>query len=61
MEEQEIEKSFRKKKKFVYLDKYETYKTHTDDRIRLIQKSINMNYILIGLLAIGLLTIILAK
>ena len=55
MEEPEItgEKSFKKKKKFVYLDKYEAYKESTDDKIRLMQKSINICYVVIGILTIA--------
>lgn len=53
------EKSFKKKKKFVYLDKFETYKEDTDEKIRLMQRSINICYISIGvlLLIIGAIAI----
>jgi len=47
------EKSFKKKKKFVYLDKFETYKEVTDEKIRLMQKSINISYVITGILVIA--------
>lgn len=40
----------KKKKKFVYLEKYESYKESTDERIRLMQKSINIGYAIMGIL-----------
>jgi len=61
MEEPETEiKSFKKKKKFVYLDKYEAYKETTDDKIKLMQKSINICYAVIGGLAIAVALLALA-
>jgi hypothetical protein len=53
--------SDKKKKKFVYLDKYETYKEHTDDVIKAMQQSINIGYVGMGVLAIWLLLITLTK
>jgi len=51
----------KKKKKFVYLDKYETYKDQTDEKIRLMEKSINLCYILIGGLIAAIIAIALIK
>jgi hypothetical protein len=45
------EKSFKKKKKFVYLDKFETYKEVTDEKIRLMQRSINICYLALAVQA----------
>lgn len=56
-ENKEEEKSFKKKKKFVYLDKYETYKELTDDQITALQRSVNFCYVGMGIIAFWLLFI----
>lgn len=64
MEEPEIkqeEKSFKKKKKFVYLDKYETYKEITDEKIRQMSVSINIVYAILGVVVTALITLALVK
>ena len=50
----------KKKKKFVYLEKYELFKEETDEKIQSIQKSINISYIVIAALVLAV-TIALLK
>ncbi len=50
----------KKKKKFVYLEKYDLYKEETDEKIQLMQKSINISYIVIAALIVAV-TIALLK
>jgi hypothetical protein len=50
----------KKKKKFVYLEKYDLYKEETDEKIQLLQKSINISYIVIAALIVAV-TIALLK
>jgi hypothetical protein len=49
------------KKKFVYLDKYEAYKDNTDGRLHILERSLNICYVGIGVLAFWLLLITLNK
>ena len=60
MEETQEEKSFKKKKKFVYLDKYETYKEGTAEIIRKMQKRVEIGYVILAMLIIAV-SIALAK
>lgn len=57
MEGQEEEKFLKKKKKFVYLDKYETYKEITDEKIRLMQRSLNICYLGLAVLLAAIILI----
>ena len=43
----------KKKKKFVYLEKYDLYREQTDDKIQLMQRSINISYVIIAALAVA--------
>lgn len=64
MEESQVtteDKSFKKKKKFVYLDKYEAYKESTDEKIRLMQTSINIGYAIMGVLVTCIIVLALVK
>lgn len=64
MEEPETstgEKSFKKKKKFVYLDKYEAYKETTDEKIKLMQTSINIGYGILAVIVTCLVVLALVK
>jgi hypothetical protein len=51
----------KKKKKFVYLDKYEAYKENADGRLHILERSLNICYVGIGVLAFWLLLITLNK
>lgn len=53
--------SEKKKKKFVYLDKYETYKESTDAKLHLMERSLNACYIGLAILASWLLLITFMK
>lgn len=46
-----VENSGRKKKKFVYLDKYEMNKDRIDEKIKFLELSINICYVLIAALS----------
>jgi hypothetical protein len=48
------------KKKFVYLDKYETYKEEIENKFKAVNNSINTIYILLGVMIV-LLTLITYK
>lgn len=61
MEENTVERSFKKKKKFVYLDKYDTYKENTETRLHSMERSLNVCYVGLGVLATWLLLITLTK
>lgn len=63
MEEPEkTESTFvKKKKKFVYLDKYEAYKESTDGRIHSLERSLNICYVGLGVLATWLLLLTLTR
>lgn len=50
--------SNKKKKKFVYLEKYEVYKEQTDGKIKQLEKAVNFSYLLMALVWIVLLMII---
>lgn len=58
---QVVESSTRKKKKFVYLDKYELHKDQIDERIRLIQVSVNIGYGILGVIITCLVVLALFK
>jgi len=58
---QVVESSTRKKKKFVYLEKYELYKEQTDEKIRLMQTSINIGYGILGVIITCLVVLALSK
>lgn len=49
------------KKKFVYLDKYDAYKESIDVRLHILERSLNICYVGIGVLAFWLLLITLNK
>ncbi len=51
----------KKKKKFVYLDKYEIYKEITDTRLHSLERSLNACYIGIGILAVCIVLIVILK
>ena len=53
--------SEKKKKKFVYLDKYEAYKEATDARLHSMERSLNVCYVGLGVIAIWLLLITLTR
>lgn len=55
------ERSSKKKKKFVYLDKFETYKEVTDERIRQMSVSINIVYAILGVVVTALIVLALVK
>jgi len=53
--------SAKPKKKFVYLDKYDAYKELTDNKIRLLERSLNGCFIAIAVLALILVVIVINK
>ncbi len=53
--------SDKKKKKFVYLDKYDAYKESTDARLHLLERSINGCYISLAILTTLLVIVIITK
>lgn len=53
--------SEKKKKKFVYLDKYEVYKESTNGKLHSMERSLNVAYVALGILAVWLLLITLTK
>lgn len=45
----------KKKKKFVYLDKYELYKEITDAKIRHLERALNAGYVAVGILTVWII------
>jgi len=42
----------KKKKKFVYLEKYENYKDYMHHRVKALEKSISIAYVLLGVVIV---------
>lgn len=45
----------KKKKKFVYLDKYELYKEITDAKIGHLERALNAGYVVVGILTVWII------
>jgi hypothetical protein len=47
--------SIKKKKKFVYLEKYEAYKEAADARMNSLERSLNVGFVAIGILVVWII------